>query len=658
MRPYDQSTRLIYKLSLATLLLAATAVAVAQDKDLLQGVTYVCSGERMFIESCNMRDTSDTSICMVGHPDHIMPNGLMQYTNATRGALKKLFPTCTQPSAKQVAAAQAFQKKQQDTYNANVQKANDQLKAAAQPVPYGQPQKPKSADDRAMNRCITSGRVPATCMGNTLLGGFSQMLAQVLPTTDAKGPTAGPNMAGVFEGAGNWRIDFIDGGVLVNCSFLSPDQHFYTLDLKGARPIITINTTPKPLILTIRADGTMSAPGPFVLDGVVATGTSSDGPDPNASSGYYDKNGMALSNSQASSSSADLYTAGGYRHYGSVSSGSTHTNFASRRATCPALNLSSKGASVGAQTMQTDLLKTMFGGDKGPPTPAGIRMIGIFAASTGFSVQFFPESAIVGCGPDAARAYPYTVEADGGHVAVKIAAPDRPLSLTFAPNGALDPGSGPYQVHGRTVVGQDDNDNFTFAPFEQSCNLALLTPSKDIPSGGGANTMVAAGTPGTTSASGAAAAPSNNGGTLSVPGATLGNATLSIVSGLPPQPNTPSPLAGRPFLLLRDSYANALAKGGVTVPPGVSPYKYVGTVCGTNAPDCQKSKDAIKVAAASAVRGDANGQGTFPGVAPGTYYLMISILYNKQPYVWGQAVQLKPGANTLSLDLRSATPIN
>ena len=52
-------------------------------------------------------------------------------------------------------------------------------------------------------------------------------------------------------------------------------------------------------------------------------------------------------------------------------------------------------------------------GDKGPPTPPGIRMHGIFAASTGFSAQFFPESVILGCGPDSARAYPYTVVADG-----------------------------------------------------------------------------------------------------------------------------------------------------------------------------------------------------------------------------------------------------
>jgi hypothetical protein len=85
--------------------------------------------------------------------------------------------------------------------------------------------------------------------------------------------------------------------------------------------------------------------------------------------------------------------------------------------------------------MQTDLLKTMFGGDKGAPTPPGIRMQGIFAAATGFSVQFFPESAVLGCGPDAARAYPYMVAADGTNAVIQIGAPDHPLRL---PSGRTD----------------------------------------------------------------------------------------------------------------------------------------------------------------------------------------------------------------------------
>ena len=185
-------------------------------------------------------------------------------------------------------------------------------------------------------------------------------------------------------------------------------------------------------------------------------------------------------------------------------------------------------------------------------------MHGIFAASTGFSVQFFPESVILGCGPDAARAYPYTVVADGAASYIRVDAPDHPLHLAFRPDGSLDPGAGSYQVHGRITTGEDDNDNFTFAPNEQTCALAALAPSQQIPaSGGTAATMVASGgAPG--------AAPSNGGGTLSTPAAPLGNATLTIVPGLPAQAGAPNPLASRPCILLRHSYGQALAIGGVT----------------------------------------------------------------------------------------------
>jgi len=624
-------------------LCAAFVAAVAADaQDIPIGVTYVCSGEHIYIENCNIRDTSDTSNCMVAHPDKLQPNGMNSYTYVSRGALKKLLPTCTQPSAKQAAAAKAFQQKQQDIYNANVAKSEAQMKApapaAGQSYSGGGSQiaPPKDAEERAMRRCVSSGRLPASCTGNQLLGAFSQMLGSVLPGVDKpNGPVSGANMAGVFQGAGNWRLDFIDGGVLVNCAFLSPNQESYSLKFESNRTTLTINTRPRPLVLTFHPDGTITGPGPVTIDGVVAAG--------------YVAGKTAAQKGTQTDNAGNYYDSVGNR----VHDDPGYTNFAPRTATCPALNLSSKGASIGAQTMQTDLLKSMIGGDKGPPTPPGIRMHGIFAASTGFSVEFFPESVILGCGPDSARAYPYTVEASGTGAQVKINAPDHPLALTFRPDGSLDPGSSaPYQVHGRVVTGQDQNDDFTFAPMEQTCNLGLLNPSKQIPASGGiaATTTASAATPGT--------AAYNNGGGLSTPAAPLGNATLSIVSGIPPQPGTPNPLAGRPYLLLRWSYGDSLAKGGVTVPAGMSPYKYAGSACGTNSPDCPKVKAAINASVISAVRADANGAGTFPGVPPGTYYLMISAVYNRQAYVWGQAVQVHSGANTLALDLTTAIPQN
>jgi len=671
---------LLLRLSVAVLMIVvATTLAVAQD--LTPGLTYVCNGEKMFIENCNMRDTSDTSTCMVGHPDHVMPNGLMQYTTVTRGELKKLFPTCTQPSAKQLAAAKAFQQKQQDTYNANVAKSNQQMQAATQVSAYGpsgQPLKPKTPEEREMNRCVTSGRLASSCTGNSLLGAFGQMLSAVLPGADKGGPSAGPTMAGVFQGAGNWRLDFIDGGVLVNCSFLSPNQEFYSLNFKNGAAQLVIDTRPKPLVLTVRADGTIVGPGPVTIDGVVAGGSTGGGSTPGHTETHETTTHETINSNQAGSAQASgsqvTSMGGGFYDSATTTKTSTYvpgtysapqTTFVPRRTTCPALNLSSKGAGVGIQTMQTDLLKGMFGGDKGAPTPPGIRMHGIFAASTGFSAEFYPESVILGCGPDAARAYPYTVEAGGTGAIVKVNAPDHPLALALKADGSLDPGStGAYQVHGRVVTGQDNNDNFTFAPMEQSCNLAVLTPAKAIPSGGGtAATMVASNGVGAPAAAGGGSpgvggARATAGGGLSSTQNPLGNATLSIVSGFPPQAGVPNPLAGKPYTLLRESFATIVAKAGIAVPPGTSPYKAFGMACGNRTPDCQKVVDAIKADSASAARGDANGSATFPGVQPGTYYLMISSRYNNQNLVWGQPVQLKAGPNSMTLNQQNAVPLN
>jgi hypothetical protein len=38
-----------------------TTIAAAQKKNLVLGVIFVCDGERMFIENCNMRDLSDNA---------------------------------------------------------------------------------------------------------------------------------------------------------------------------------------------------------------------------------------------------------------------------------------------------------------------------------------------------------------------------------------------------------------------------------------------------------------------------------------------------------------------------------------------------------------------------------------------------------------------
>ena len=650
-------------ISILAAVFALLSVTLASAQDVQKNVTYVCNGEKLVIENCNIRDLSDTSTCMVGHPQTILPNGLMKYTNATRGALKKLLPTCKQPSAEEIARAQRIEKRQNDLYEAGKKKAEDEvdaIEARARQVPGKKPQTP---DERAINRCITSGRLPASCTGNALLGAFSQMLTSVLATDDkaAQAPPAGPVMAGVFEGAGHWRLDFITDGVLVNCSVLSPNQQFYRLDFKSDHPTIVINTTPKPLVVTLRSDGTIVGPGPFVIDGVIAAGTTGGGTTAGHTESHTSTTTERVNGYEAPQYSGQAGTtvtsAGGGTYdvtktttqqtYSPGTSTPVQTTFAHKRVTCPALSLSSKGASTGMETMQTDLLKSMFGGSKGPPTPPGIRMHGIYAAPSGFSAQFFPESVILGCGPDCARAYPYSIVAEGAKAVVHINAPDHPLALAMRPDGSLDPGGAdPYQVHGRVVTGQNDNGDFTFAPMERTCNLGPLTPSKTIPSNGGtaAANMASSGT-----------AAGNGPSTLSTAVAPLGNAVLNISGGFPAQPGVPNPLAGRPLVILRDEYDAALKKGGVVIPPGMTGQKYIASICTSRTPDCQKAIAAIQANAASASRADGNGKGALPGVPPGTYYLMVSTIYNKQVLSWSFKINLQVGANNVTLEPSNAT---
>lgn len=660
-----QVASVVFKFVIAILVLASTMFAAGQDIPI--GVTYVCNGERVFVENCNIRDTSDTSKCMVGHPDTVLPNGLMKYTYETRGDLKKLLPTCKQPTAQQLATAKAFQDKQQAAYDANVAKSEQQMKAynanAAAAVPGAPPPPSSDPETRAMNRCVTSGRLPASCTGNALLGHFTSMIGSVTsgllggedPVKEAKADS-GAEMDGVFVGAGGWRIDFVTDGVLVNCGGLSPDGHHYRISFRDGNALVVIDTTPKPLTLTAHHDNTLTAPGPVTIDGVVASGYHGGTSTPGHTETQTTTTTQRIDGSQAGAYSGDTLSYAGNGQYDATHTTTTntyhagtstqgYTTFSPRRITCPALNLSTKGATVGIETMQTNLLKNMFGGDTGAPTPPGIRMHGIYAANTGFSVQFFPESAVLGCGPDAARAYPYSVAAEGSNAVININAPDHPLKLVLKSDGSLDPGgTDAYQVHGRFVSGQNDNGDFTFGPMERSCNLGVMTASKTIPATGGtAATMVRT----------ASANPS----TMSTPDHVLGNATLSIVSGFPAQAGAPNPLAMHPYTLLRDSIPNLVAKAGVAVPAGSNAYKVFGVACGTHSPDCQRILDAIRASAASAVRADANGAGTFSAVPAGTYYLMISTRYNNQALMWDHPVQLKAGQNSLTLSPQNATPM-
>jgi len=282
--------------------------------------------------------------------------------------------------------------------------------------------------------------------------------------------------------------------------------------------------------------------------------------------------------------------------------------------------------------------------------PTGLRMFGEYAAPGGADIDFKDDVAIVACGMIAAQ-YPYAVDLSGKEPVLRLASTGKPtIDLSFGPDRALV-GSGNLQVTGRAANGEDRDGNIAYTLRSASCPLGTLKPvsenSSDTAAESGSTVAPISAAPS------AAAKPS--GPAFSKPSAPTGNAVLSIATAFPAAVGVANPLAGRPYLLLRDTLATALSKAGATIPAGVSAHKAVKDACASQTPDCRKYLLAISADTASGLASDANGKVTLPGVPPGIYYLMVS--NQKNTTYWELKLQLKSGPNSATLDQRNAVPL-
>jgi hypothetical protein len=661
----------VFALAAAICLLTA---AMASAQDLEPGVTYVCNDERLMIDSCNIRDTSDTSKCFVGHPDTIMPNGLMKYTYETRGELKKLLPACKQPSPEELAHVKAFNKKVQDTQDAAQKKAEDDLKAQearqnarVEALAHGQ-SKPQTQEQRALARCITAGRPETVCMGNSLMKPFESMVGSVLPQL-TKPLSPGPDAAGNFAGAGRWRMEFDDRWAVVNCGTLVPEQHSYSVAMKNGQAVITIEAEPKSIVLTLRPDGKFAGSGPLTLEGHVVAGYSAGatttGPghlethevtthqELTPLEAYPHSGESGLTQNGQTYDLATNSTASEWKPGAAVDTG-PQVQYAEKTESCVMPVVSSSGVAASKTDVAKSMLNSLFSDQDLPKVPPGLRMRGEFGGADGSSVEFYPDSAILGCG-EAAKALPYAVQASGGQAQVRLEEDQTAFVFAIKSDGTLV-GPGAIEVHGRSITGQND-EGFTFAPLNASCNFATLAPGIAPAPAAPTATASAASPAAGSGASGAGAAAMNRTGTAP-------SAVLSVASGIAAPAGTANPIAGRAFILLRDSFDNVLAKGGFATPAGASPYIAMLKSCANRSPDCQKASEAINGAGAAGTRLDATGKATFTAVAPGTYYLMGSgVLMAPNPadrkiLFWDLRVDLRAGTNSVTLDQNNATPVH
>jgi hypothetical protein len=304
------------------------------------------------------------------------------------------------------------------------------------------------------------------------------------------------------------------------------------------------------------------------------------------------------------------------------------------------------GASVlmeGGNTHQA--VGEMLNLDKAPSP--GLRMSGRYAGQQGFSVTFHPESATVACG-DAERAHEYSIQKNANQILLKIRDDTSPITLQWKPDGSLFADS-TVQVNGRVIVGttEDPKNPFIFAPKIGRCAVGTLV------AGGPANPSVAT----STAISGAAPSATTN---TAAAGATpaAGNASLSMAPGFATEPGVDNPLAGRTMMLLKDSFDNIVRKSGIQIPAGTSAYHAFEAECQKGPKECKKLLSAVSGQSAANVKLDNDGKATFPSVAAGTYYVFGAIQYNKQPMLFDLKIDLKPGANSVTLGERNATPIH
>ena len=130
-------------------------------------------------------------------------------------------------------------------------------------------------------------------------------------------------------------------------------------------------------------------------------------------------------------------------------------------------------------------------------------------------------------------------------------------------------------------------------------------------------------------------------------------AVLLVSNGFQ-NPEAVKPLTGMPLWLLNDSFARLLQKTKLLDgPPGatakVTPLRTWAASCLTGSPVCQGMLYEVQGNIVGASKMEATGKATFPAVPPGSYYVLALTADNRQPIVWDLRVDLKPGANSITL---------
>lgn len=494
---------------------------------------------------------------------------------------------------------------------------NDRARRAAQAradsvarVQAGAPAGPTKLEQEqaAMRRCAESGRSQTQCMMEGIGKSFTDMVTSAVPILGdllKKEPIYGIRMGGVYPGANKLSFTFFAEHVSVGCADLEVSSKEYSTAIVPDGVRITISSEPRPIVLTMRADGRLNGAGPTDITGQVVVG--------------YEKWTRTWSDGRV-----EPYTVPIYKTF------TRSCNIGSLAAAGPSPVEGLAANAIAAVVSLTG------GSDQNTPkpTPAGLRMGGEYGTQAALDIEFRPEGAVLGCGPVTALK-PYSVAIQGGRVMVHIANGASPLALSVGADGKLT-GSGTVKVDGRQATGVGEGAGLTYVPRSATCPVGVIAPA-------GASQAE----------NGAAARPE-------VPSAPSGNGpAFQVVGGLPAPAFGGNALSGAALLLLDTSLDNVIKEAGVALPAGTSAPRALEQTCNGVAgqANCSKIVQALGGHTVAQLKADANGTANTPTLVAGkTYYLFGSAVSQGRKITWHLPLKAQAGWTKVVLTTANQVP--
>jgi len=316
-------------------------------------------------------------------------------------------------------------------------------------------------NDPALRRCLELGSSLDACEGTGALEGMASIL---MPFAEKPDPNAEPPVAGVvFVGAyrgrpGSASITFgYDLGqapvaMIQDCGSLVStvvDGRGYAIRKSGSSIQLVLDNEPRPLVVNLQPDGSLSGPGSTLVKGRIITGYTTT------------TKTMMVNGAPAGPQ--------GYDCNGPCSTSSSVPTYAPKVEHC---NIGSLAFSPPRPVAQP---KTGIGFldaiTTSAPAVTGFRMAGRYFSSTGLTLEFENDAVILDCGKAHAKS-PYQVDNTPSGFTVRVQNGGGAFQLSVAPDNTLR-GVGSTSVNGRLVTAIR-GDTVNFAPHAETCGIGAF----------------------------------------------------------------------------------------------------------------------------------------------------------------------------------------